>query len=315
MADLVTWWKRPAEWVLARTLGRWALGRRTGRTLILAYHNVVPDAEAGQGEASLHLRRSEFARQLELLRQSHEVVSLEDCLEGSDGRGPPRVVITFDDAYRGALTCGLREVEDRGLPATFFVAPGLLGGGRPWWDRMAEQHGGRLEPSVRERAIEELHGDEEAILGSRGEEPVRDEGLVRQPRRGTDDDLVAIGDVEDLARAENTPGITLGAHGWKHSNLTCARDGALRSELGRPLEWLRGRFDSAVPWLSYPYGRSSERVKRTASASGYRGAVRVSGGWVPRGKGVDPFSVPRVNVPAGLSLDGFRLRVSGLLEA
>jgi peptidoglycan/xylan/chitin deacetylase (PgdA/CDA1 family) len=78
------------------------------------------------------------------------------------------------------------------------------------------------------------------------------------------------------------------------------------------LEWLRGRFSNVVSWLSYPYGLYNESARRIAAASGYVGALRIDGGWVPRNPSVDMFAVPRFNIPSGLSLNGFRLRLAGL---
>lgn len=302
-------WKRAAERLLVRASGEWALGRRRGRTLILAYHNIIPDGEAVPGETSLHLRRAAFSRQLDVLMESHEIVPLGVCLDSGGNRDRPRVVITFDDAYRGALTIGLSEIARRGLPATVFVAPGLLGGTRPWWDLLACHRDGKLEADVRDHAIEALRGDKATIIGSLLEGTQRGDG----PPPKIEETAGAIATVDDLNRADRTPGITLGAHGWAHLNLARLATERLIYELEHPLEWLRSRFDSVVPWLSYPYGRNSRRVQEAADEVGYQGAVRVSGGWIPPKDEINAYSVPRTNIPAALSMDGFRLRISGVL--
>ena len=82
-------------------------------------------------------------------------------------------------------------------------------------------------------------------------------------------------------------------------------------ELTRSLEWLTHRFASVVPWLAYPYGLGSPEIGRAAAEAGYRGAFGISGGWLPR-TDPDAFDLPRLNVPAGVSLHGLALRLGGL---
>ena len=80
-----------------------ALGRqrRRGDTLVLAYHNVVPDGAEAFGDRSLHLPLSRLRQQLAALEATHEVVSLDE-LETPARTERPRAAITFDDAYAGA---------------------------------------------------------------------------------------------------------------------------------------------------------------------------------------------------------------------
>src|SRR5258706_9071692 len=83
-----------------------AVGRalRRGRVLVVAYHNVVPDDWAGTGDTSLHLRLSRFVGEIDRLRQTHDVVPLSEATEPARPGARPRAVVTFDDAYRGAVT-------------------------------------------------------------------------------------------------------------------------------------------------------------------------------------------------------------------
>lgn len=117
--------------------------------------------------------------------------------------------------------------------------------------------------------------------------------------------------MSDLERVCDVSGINLGSHTWSHPNLTQLAEKELKEELNRSLNWLRARFDDRViPWLSLPYGKTDSRVQAAVRESKYRGAVRVSGGL--KGPDTDPTAVPRVNIPSGLSLDGFVLRIAGL---
>ena len=133
-----------------------AAGRKLRRdhVAILAYHNVVPDHEAGPGDASLHLPLSRFLAQLDALQETHDFVDLPTAMAGGGGR--IRATVTFDDAYRGAVRLALPELRKRGIPATMFVCPGLLDEPGLWWDETAEA--GRLTPDARARAMYESAG-------------------------------------------------------------------------------------------------------------------------------------------------------------
>lgn len=270
---------------------------------MLAYHNVVPAGETAGGDRSLHLPETAFARQLDELLRSADVVPLEALAPdrgaaAAESARRPRVAITFDDAYVGAVTVGLDALARRGLPATVFVAPGLLEGRSFWWDAL----GDGLDEPTRRTALETLRGEDAAIRewAARHGRPL---AASAEHARGAT--------LGQLRRAVERGGVTLGAHTWSHPNLAAVDEATLRRELGEPLPWLRQRFPEAtIPWLAYPYGLESPAARRVAAESGYRGAFRVDGGWLRPGEA--PFGLPRLNVPAGLSLDGFRLRLAGV---
>lgn len=277
------------------------LGRRvfTGRTLVLAYHNVVPRGEPFAGDASLHLPQDRFAAQLDALLETHEVVPLAAALEpAAPRRRRPHAIITFDDAYRGSLTAGVAELAARGLPATFFVAPAYVPDGTFWWDALAGA------ADFRATALEALRGRQDAVLEWAAARGVRPATVPPHARAASEAELRA---------ATAHSGITLGSHSWGHPNLARLPAEELWTELRRPLAWLRARFDAVVPWLAYPYGLASPLVARLAGEAGYAGALGIAGGWVPAVAG-DRFRVPRLHIPAGVSPDGFVLRASGVVR-
>ncbi|UCF19795.1 MAG: polysaccharide deacetylase family protein [Gemmatimonadota bacterium] len=296
--------KRAVESVLVRGGAAWAVRRRlSGRPAILAYHYVVPDDVPPQGDRSLHVPFKRFARQLDLLCETHEVRPLDSLRSGDTGASErPTAAITFDDAYRGAVTLAVEELARRGLPATIFVAPGLLGDRSFWWDDLAAQDGSGLSDRLRRTALDELSGRESLIRERARQERSAGRPLPAVMRSASE------GELGDAARQ---PGITLGAHSWSHPNLARLRSPELDSELGGPLDWLRSNYSTVIDWLAYPYGRTSPEVERAARAAGYAGSVLNDGGLAP-GHAVDLLGLPRVNVPAGLSDDGFVLRCAGL---
>lgn len=301
--------KRTVEGAVAAS-GVPALARSFGRAsiVILAYHNVVPDEAVPVGDRSLHIPRKAFAQQLDLLMQTHRIVPLDDLVH-NDLRSADRAraVITFDDAYHGAVTIGLDELRARDLPATIFVAPGLLGGETLWWDEVAELSSG-LDSTIRSHLLEQEAGSQSAIqswMDGRGWE--RPE-LPDHVRTATE---------QELDRAVDSSRITLGSHTWSHPHLSELASLSLekvKAELDRSRDWLARRFGSASrPWLAYPYGASSEEVEEVAAASGYELATVIGGGLCrPSMLSNRPRALPRCNVPAGISLNGFRLLTAGI---
>lgn len=305
MAPVRFWVKRLVERSLV-SLGGPAVLRRIGGgdAVVLAYHNVVPDGEPPGGDGSLHLDRADFARQLDLLSESHEVVGLEHLIESGSGDAGPVAAVTFDDGYRGALTVGLEELAARGMPCTVFVSPALLGSAGPWWDALAPEEGDGLPDGLREEALTRAKGRS-------GDVRRWAEGRGMSPR--PQPDHAGLVDADELGEAVARQTVTVGSHGWSHANLARLGDEELGEELRRPLAWLEERFPgSLVRWLSLPYGRGDERVVAAALEAGYRGVLDLSGGLVDTGALSAARRIPRRNVPAGVSPEGFRLRASGL---
>ncbi len=284
-----------------RLIGRF---RRRGRLLILSYHNVVPHGQSPRGDRSLHLPQRTFGEQLDELLREHEIVPLAD-LTNVPLEGRPRVAITFDDAYAGALTAGVEELRRRRLPATVFVAPAFIGGRAFWWDDLAEGFDGAVPPHLREVWLTDLAGEE-----SRVREAAAAQGLPLSPglpawaRAGMED---------DLRRAAAYAGISFGSHSWSHVNLAAVDPARRQEELARSKAWLESRFpQSTIPWLSYPYGIESAEARLAAREAGYAASLRATGGRFRPGA-APIHALPRLNIPAGLSAAGFALRAAGLL--
>jgi peptidoglycan/xylan/chitin deacetylase (PgdA/CDA1 family) len=283
---------------LARSLGR---KRRRGQRLILAYHNVVAKATAPPGDRSLHLGLDDLRKQLDELTRWGVVGDLTRVL--SDSTDEPLAAITFDDAYAGAVNLAVPELKSRGLPATVFVAPGLLGQPLTWWDILALRPGGMSE-ATREFCLTGLAGDQSQVLKWAAEDN------PGWPAPGGE----RIASVTELSRAAEWDGLTLGAHSYNHPNLTRVSDARLTFEVEASLHWLRQNFPGrSRPWLAYPYGLFDDRVAAAAAAAGYQATFAIRGGWWHSGHR-SAIAVPRLNIPAGMSANGFGARLNGLVD-
>lgn len=107
------------------------------RLLVLGWHNVAGTYGFPSGEGA---GRRGFEQQMRTLARTAHVLPLGDALERlARGDSLPRraVAITFDDGYRDNLTLAAPVLERLGLPATFFLVPGLLSGEADgWWETL-----------------------------------------------------------------------------------------------------------------------------------------------------------------------------------
>lgn len=295
--------KRVEQALSSSVAGAIARHRLRGKRLILAYHGIVPEGAKPAGERALFIPQREFAAHLDVLAAIADVAPLDRIDEVGDGR--PRVAITFDDAYRGAVKEGVRELARRGLPATIFVAPGRLNGHVFWWDALSHQSLS-LEEKVRLYALHALGGSDERVRA-----------WAARTRLASSDVLPAYAQTAtraELREALAVPGITVGSHSWSHANLASLSAPDIAAEVERPLDWLRAEFgEKVIPWLAYPYGLDSDDARRAAANASYSGALRIGGGW-HRAADVSAFARPRLSIPGSLSVAGFRARLIGAMR-
>ena len=295
--------KRPIERFLSSRGPAWVIRRRVrGKRLIIAYHGIIPHGAKVAGERALFIAQRDFAEHLEMLAEVADVAPLDKIDEEGDGR--PRVAITLDDAYRGAVCEGIAELARRALPATIFVAPARLEGHVFWWDALSSDLG-MLDQEVRTYALNTLAGSDERVRdwASRAEVSASD-NVPAYARAAT---------LADLRIATALPGITVGSHTWSHRNLSKLQTDEVLAEVRRSRAWLKREFgDKFIDWLAYPYGLDSVTAERAVADASYVGALRITGGWHVASE-VSPFSRPRVNVPSGLSVAGLKARIVGTL--
>jgi peptidoglycan/xylan/chitin deacetylase (PgdA/CDA1 family) len=293
--------KEPVERAMSTPAVGWITRRRVQtKRLILAYHGIVPEGEAPAGERALFVRQSDFITHLDMLAAVADVAPLAQIDDPGDGR--PRVAITIDDAYRGAVNVGVRELAARSLPATIFVAPGRLNNHVFWWDALSHRTA-KLDENLRNHALYRLGGADERVRAwaARAAIPACDE-LPTYAQTATR---------AELAAALRFPGITLGSHTWSHPNLASLGIVEVATEVRRSREWLHAEFgEKVIDWLAYPYGLESVQAQVAVADASYAGALRIGGGW-HRATEVSPFARPRLNVGAGLSVAGLRARLHG----
>lgn len=247
---------------------------------MLGWHNVQPTwcfpfpPEAG-------IERLE--RQLKVLRRLVDVVALPEALDDlarRRSRRRPAVALTFDDGYRDNVESLAPMLRRLGLPATFFLVPGLLS---REVDHSGETLGWAFFRGTRARLAWE--GREYELSG----QPQRLEALREVSsllnRRSCAEKQAAVAELVDLLRPEGTPpgrelfmdwddartlvedGFTIGSHSRRHAVLAREDVGDQQRDLEESRRELEDRLRRHVDLLAYPHGGPDDFDEDTVGAA------------------------------------------------
>jgi peptidoglycan/xylan/chitin deacetylase (PgdA/CDA1 family) len=263
------------------------------RLLVLGWHNVAScPSSPSAGDTAIE----GFARQVALLGRVANVVPLGPALARlSSGSGLPRraVAITFDDGYRDNLELAVPVLERLGLPATFFLVPGLLSREMDaWWERTGwavsgatvargSWQGESLPDDARGRHHFTLRLNERLKALTRAE---RDRAVGRlaahmRPVEPFPEDLFLDW---DGARRLAARGFEIGSHTQFHPILSRESPAEQVRDLAESRRLLEHGLDIPIGVLAYPNGSARDydaHTRAAARAAGYSHAVTTLWGW------------------------------------
>ena len=292
----------PTELVyrLLRLSGAVGLSRRLrAHGVVLCYHNVVADWEPLPNNNGLHMRRSQFERQVEWIGRHFDVIPLRELVDRVASQQSVRGVaaLTFDDAYRGFFNHALGALRALRLPATVFVVSDAAAAPAGfWWDHPSTRDGG--DGNRRDRWLRTLQGDARRILHE----------VAAPPNWHPPADLLPA-DWNAILAAGGSD-LDVGVHSASHRVLPTLTDDDLKGEVVESRERVNAATARAVELFAYPYGWWDERVRRAVRDAGYAGAMTLDHGF--NSPGCDPWRVRRINVPAGIGAAPFEAWASGV---
>lgn len=249
-----------------------ALARRRRSSCVLMYHGVAPvEAET-------------FQEQMQFLARNFSVVSL-DRLVGTGTDGHPAqgsVALTFDDGLRNNYTVVYPILRRLGLPATYFVCPGLVASGRWLWTHEARARLARLSPAaireglagigapgVEADSVVEWMKSLPLVMRRRAEDAIRKATPTFTPSAAEHErfDVMIWSELEALDQGL----ITIGSHSMSHAMLPGLSAGELEFEVWESRRVLERHLDREVRYFCYPNGRRTagvlEQVRRCYSAA------------------------------------------------
>ncbi len=312
--------------------------RNRRRLLILMYHGVIP--AAGDRPTSPpywhQLPVADFRRQMEWVARKYRVLPLDEALAGLlGGTLPPRAcAITFDDGFLNDRTTALPVLESLRLPATVFLATGVIGTDRVLWpDRLqlafARTAAGAADLSALglgrlPLATPDERGAAAAACANRLKDLPRAEKDARLAEllAALGEDRVADpGDFrmltwDDVRAMEASGLVRFAAHTVTHEILSRLPDDEVASQVRDSHEEVTRRLGNAPRVFAYPNGRArdfDERSRAAVRACGIPFSLSTVEGLASRDS--DPLALSRMCIGSDLTFARFRLLVSGALLA
>jgi peptidoglycan/xylan/chitin deacetylase (PgdA/CDA1 family) len=246
-------------------------GRRpgNGRFQILIYHRVGNGGDACVAATSV----AGFERQMRCIREHFHPMSLTDLVAAAERREiPPRAVaVTFDDGYENVFLDAFPIIRRYGVPATVYLATGLIGGGPMWNDRIEiairATHYGEIRSPLDDRDVLPLRTPEQRELALRRTL----EALKRRPPADRDaltaEIVRALGVTVDgglrmLRWAQvadmHAAGIEFGAHTVHHPILSCLPPEEAWGEIVESKRAIEERLQVSVRHFAYPNGTAAD---------------------------------------------------------
>lgn len=244
-------------------------------------------------------------QQLRLLQRWFHVMPLGAAVRGLRARclAPRALCITFDGAFAEGASVALPLLQRRALPATFFVASGLLDGGDSWREALIDLV--RRAPGPRLCLARGGFGSFDIACATR--------------RRAVIDTLIAalasLPPAERLARvramtpaapaatlssdqllALHRAGMEIGAHTVHQQALATLSNAEARAEIANGRAQLEQIVQAPVTLFAYPEGQPGSDFERRHGnmlrSAGFEAAFTTASG-AARAES-DPYALPRV---------------------
>lgn len=106
---------------------------RNGRYLILGYHRVRNPSEDQYIEPGMYVRPATFEKQMKILGEYFEIVSLEEICKRGPNKRKPSCILTFDDGWNDFYTNAYQVLKKYNYPATVFLPTGYIGNNKVIW--------------------------------------------------------------------------------------------------------------------------------------------------------------------------------------
>jgi peptidoglycan/xylan/chitin deacetylase (PgdA/CDA1 family) len=308
-----------------RAVKRAGAARAGARGAVLLYHRV-DDVDDVHG---LAVPRRTFDAHMEWLQAHCTLMPLDQLLSSPVHHLPERAVaVSFDDGYVDTLRHAVPVLQQRQVPATFFLTSRWLERpGEYWWDTLERVllRAGALPEAIDLRLASAAERFETATIEQRTALHWRlHEWLVHATlpdRERIVGDLATLGGgstgdcrpmvADEVRQLANLPGVTIGAHTVNHLSLPDQPDDVCRREIDGCRTALRRAVGRPIDLFAYPYGA----VDRVTAA-----LVRESWHWGlgceehGLGDGFDAARVPRLDVKQW-SVTDLASRVDRLLGA
>jgi glycosyltransferase involved in cell wall biosynthesis/peptidoglycan/xylan/chitin deacetylase (PgdA/CDA1 family) len=326
--------KQSAYSVICQTkFDGWFRGRHRDRLVILGYHGIVPD-QWNATPSWLMLRASDFTSQMRFLKDHYEIVPIAEAArrivqhEPFDG---PTACVTLDDGYLNNMTVAAPILERMAIPATIYLATGMIGTDQIHWTARLEQamfRSARAMLDVSDLGLRRYplgpHTASSFVrlvarLYRLTEEPRQRILTVIQTRLGTsplvDFSQFQMMSWDDVRTLFANGLIDFGGHTVNHQIVEPLNDDELETEIGGSVEEVRRQTNCVSSTFAYPNGTPTdfdERAERVLRDHQVLAAVSTIEGI--NDSSSPPYALRRITIGSGMSIEEFRVRTSGAIE-
>ncbi len=287
------------------------------RVLSLFWHNVHPDSSPDPDGASP--TASHFRSQLAYILNRFQPISLDDFLAVQNRRGVlkpgrrPPVLLAFDDGFRNVLEVGLPILQEFDAPAVLFTlgqvvkTPNFV----PWY--VERKYLLEITPRQRVRFLNRDYDRSDAVGEAALRRAVYEEVLACQSnddrQRLMDEFASSLGRTrphssdlpmedrfvtrEDLARLDESAGLTIASHAMTHWPLSTLSAEEQVCELRASHEILKDATRCYRPVVSYPNGSFDQSTLEAARQFYEMGFAVIDGSGYRR-----RFAYPRLGLGA-----------------
>jgi peptidoglycan/xylan/chitin deacetylase (PgdA/CDA1 family) len=284
---------------------------RKDQICILGLHRVLSEAELARSNSlpGIQMKESTFVSLLEYVKKRFRVVGLEQLQKSSQGGRRPCCVITFDDGWEDNYTRAYPWIRKYAVPATIFLATGLIGGEDTFWvERMVEA----WSDPVRRQKIQSCVA---GMLETRKIKPGLD-GVIEHFKRmaGKQRDRLLsslLSDGHYTKRPYSTgrmlnwdevvemshAGVEFGSHTVTHALLPYEDEATVEREICEAKRVLEQRLKKKVRAFAYPNGDWNPGIRQRVAAAGYDCAFTTEEGWYHRGQ--DRYTIRRILLHEG----------------
>ncbi len=260
-------------------------------------------------------RAAWLERHLRYLRRVFNFVPLAE-LAASIGAArhparPRRAAMVFDDGLRSNVRVAYPILRALGIPATFFVCPGLIEERRWLWTHEARRRLQFAAPRMRRELARDVGAPAEIEAFVDWMKKIdfprrtRVEATLRQATAGfvpseADHEAFDLAGWDELRELDPAL-VTVGSHTMTHPILPSLSDGEIEAELRDSRRMIEAKLARPAEFFSYPNGDVDERTL-AAVRRYYRAAVNCNAQMR-----VDPHLMPNMNLPRGVLSLAWRL--------
>lgn len=279
---------------------------------ILMYHGVL--------NRDQHI----LAGQLQYLNRHFRIVPLQRVTAQLEAGNLPKnneVVLTFDDGLRNNFTVVYPVLKRLGIPATFFVCPGLIDAGQWLWTHAARRRLSSLGEDDLRAFTSQCSGAPktadamvEWMKTLSLNERQATEAKIRQATPGfqpTADDHEAFDlmDWDDLCSLDAEL-ITIGSHTATHPILPTLTQEEISFEIAASRRQLEEKLGRPVNYFCYPNG-SHHTQSCAAARQNYDAAVTTENGLLTQENSADRYLLPRIPATKDGALMAWRMHRPG----